>query len=83
MYLDCLQNRAAQTVIAPYVVHPRLKALVSTPLLWKEVNKELDPAAFTIKTVLPRFKKKGDLFKEVLTARVNMKTALARLYRLK
>jgi bifunctional non-homologous end joining protein LigD len=83
VYLDCLQNRAAQTVVAPYVVRPRPKALISTPLTWKEVNKELDPSLFTIKTVLPRFKKKGDLFKDVLTARINMKAALAHLHKFK
>lgn len=82
VYLDCLQNRAGQTVVAPYVVRPRPKALVSTPLTWKEVNQKLDPGAFTLKTVLSRFKRKGDLFKDVLTARINMKIALARLHEL-
>lgn len=82
VYLDCLQNRIGQTVIAPYVVRPRLRALVSTPLTWKEVNKGLDPSSFTLKTVLSRFKKKGDLFKDVLTTRIHMKTALARLHKL-
>ena len=79
VYLDCLQNRTAQTVVAPYVVRPRPKALVSTPLTWKEVNTELDPSAFTIKTLLPRVKKKGELFKGVLTDKMNMQAALTRL----
>jgi bifunctional non-homologous end joining protein LigD len=82
VYLDCLQNGIAKTVVAPYVIRPRPKALVSTPLTWKEVNKELDPSAFNIKTVLPRLKKTGDLFKDVLTTEINMKAALALLYKL-
>lgn len=82
VYLDCLQNGIAKTVVAPYVIRPRPKALVSTPLTWEEVNKELDPSAFNIKTVLPRFKKMGDLFKDVLVTSINMKTALIFLHKL-
>lgn len=44
------------------------------------MNKELDPAV--LKTVLPCFKKR-DLFRDVLTARVNIKRTLARLHRIK
>jgi bifunctional non-homologous end joining protein LigD len=66
IYIDFLQNRRGQTLAAPYSVRPRSGAPVSAPLEWYEVNEKLTPAQFTIKTVLPRLKQKGDLWKPVL-----------------
>ena len=79
IYLDCLQNRRAQSIVAPYAVRPRPKAMVSTPLSWDEVNKNLDLANYTIETVPARLEKKGDLLKEVLGKGINMKTTLKKL----
>lgn len=76
VYLDFLQNRTAQTVVAPYSVRPRPGATVSTPLDWDEVNNKLDPSGFTIKTVLKRFKKVGDIFKPVLGKGIDMAKVL-------
>jgi bifunctional non-homologous end joining protein LigD len=66
IYIDFLQNRRGQTLAAPYSVRPRSGAPVSAPLEWKEVNIKLTPAQFTIKTILPRLKQKGDIWKPVL-----------------
>lgn len=79
IYLDCLQNRFGQTLVAPYSVRPNHDALVSTPLLWSEVNKYLDKEAFNIKTIPARLKEKGDLLKPLLKEKVNLKAALSRL----
>lgn len=79
VYLDCLQNRFGQTLVAPYSVRPRPKAPVSTPLLWSEVNKHLDPNAFNITTIPSRLKEKGDIFKGILREGVNIKTSLEKL----
>jgi len=79
VYLDCLQNRIAQTLVAPYSVRPRPLATVSTPLEWSEVNKHLDLTDFTIKTIPKRLKEKGDLLKGILKESVNIKMALTRL----
>lgn len=76
VYIDCLQNRFMQTIVAPYAVRPRPQALVSTPLEWDEVDEGLDPSAFNIHTALKRFKKIGDIFKPVLGAGVNMQAVL-------
>ncbi len=66
IYLDFLQNRRGQTIIAPYSVRPRPCATVSTPLMWKEVNQQLAPEMFTIKNTIQRLSKTGDLWKSVL-----------------
>jgi len=36
-------------------------ALVSTPLLWEELENPVDPGAFTMRTVLKRLERVGDL----------------------
>lgn len=79
IYLDCLQNRIGQTIVAPYAVRPRAKAPVSTPLTWKEVKKSLDVQKFTILTVPKRVKKMKEIFKPVLGKGINLKKALSAL----
>jgi bifunctional non-homologous end joining protein LigD len=79
IYLDCLQNRFAQTIVSPYSVRPRPGALVSTPLAWDEINKDLDPGNFTIKTVVKRVEKKGDILKSIFKKGANLKTILKKL----
>jgi bifunctional non-homologous end joining protein LigD len=65
VYLDCLQNRRGQTLAAPYSVRPVAGAAVSTPLRWSEVRRGLDPSRHTIKTILARLDKVGDLWEPV------------------
>jgi bifunctional non-homologous end joining protein LigD len=79
IYLDYLQNRISQTIVAPYAARPRPGAHVSTPLKWEEVNERLDPGQFNIKTVPARLSKLGDIFKPVLKEKNNLKKALALL----
>jgi bifunctional non-homologous end joining protein LigD len=76
VYPDFLQNSRGQTLAAPYSVRPRPGATVSTPLEWGEVNARLNPTAFTIKTVLKRLDKKGDLWQPVLGKGVDIRRAL-------
>lgn len=71
IYLDCLQNRFGQTIVAPYSARPNEYALVSTPLEWNEVDFRLDPREFDIKTIPQRLKEKGDLW---LNKKLNTKT---------
>jgi len=79
IYVDYLQNRRGQTLAAPYSVRPVPGATVSTPLQWNEVNAKLHPSQFTIKNVLQRFEKKGDLWSPVLGKGVNIKNILKKL----
>lgn len=79
LYIDFLQNRRGQTLAAPYSVRPKPGATVSTPLEWNEVNEKLHPSQFTIKNVLQRFEKKGDLWKPVLSKGANIKKIIKKL----
>ena len=79
IYLDYLQNRRGQTIAAVYSLRPHPGATVSMPLLWKEVKPSLTPSAFTIDTALPRIKKMGDIFSEVLGKGIDIKKCLEKL----
>jgi bifunctional non-homologous end joining protein LigD len=54
VYLDYLQNRHGQTIVAPFSVRPLPGATVSMPLVWDEVNDSLDPRTFTIRNAMDR-----------------------------
>lgn len=79
LYIDYLQNRRGQTLAAPYSARPKPGATVSTPLEWSEVNEKLHPSQFTIKNVLKRFEKKGDLWTPVLSKGANIKKIIKKL----
>ncbi len=59
VYLDYLQNRHGQTIVAPFSVRPLPGATVSMPLRWDEVNETLDPRSMTIRTALERMERLG------------------------
>jgi len=59
VYIDYLQNRHGQLIVAPFIVRPLPGATVSMPLTWDEVNGTLDPRTFTIRTALERMDTKG------------------------
>lgn len=83
VYLDYLQNRRGQTMVAPYSLRPTPQATVSAPLDWKEVNDQLDPQSFTLVTMKKRMQSTGDLWKAVLGKGFDMKKALSKLEALK
>ena len=80
VYLDYLQNRHGQTIVAPFSVRPLPGATVSMPLLWEEVNDSLDPKAFTIRTALDRMERlTKDPVLEVLDRNPDLGEVLERL----
>jgi len=80
VYLDYLQNRHGQTIVAPFSVRPLPGATVSMPLEWTEVNARLDPARYTITTALARMRKrKRDPVAGVLDAAPDLAAVLERL----
>jgi bifunctional non-homologous end joining protein LigD len=82
VYLDYLQNRHGQTIVAPFSVRPLAGATASMPLLWEEVDDALDPRAYTIRTAVERMERLGtDPVLAVLEARPDLGGVLERLAR--
>jgi bifunctional non-homologous end joining protein LigD len=80
VYLDYLQNRHGQLIVAPFIVRPLPGATVSMPLTWDEVDSELDPRVFTIRTALDRMERTGaDPLLPVLTESPDLEKVLQRL----
>ena len=79
VYFDYLQISTGKTIAAPYVPRAYPGAPVSTPLDWSEVRRGLDPGQFTIRNVLDRFERVGDLFQPVLTNKQKIEAALERV----
>jgi hypothetical protein len=59
VFLDYNQNAKDRTIAGAYSVRPTPDARVSAPLTWDEVD-EVEPAAFTLKTMPARFADVGD-----------------------
>jgi bifunctional non-homologous end joining protein LigD len=59
VFLDYNQNARDRTVASAYSVRPVPDARVSTPLRWDEVT-EVEPEAFTLRTVPGRLRSVGD-----------------------
>ena len=80
VYLDYLQNRHGQTIVAPFSVRPLPGATVSMPLTWDEVNDSLDPRTFTIKTAIERLERLAtDPVASVLEEKPDLAQVLERL----
>ncbi|HSW99869.1 MAG TPA: DNA ligase D [Patescibacteria group bacterium] len=76
IYLDFLQNRAGQTLAAPYSLRPTPEATVSTPLHWDEVTPSLRPTDFTIANTAKRLHHVGDLWRPVLGKGIDLSQTL-------
>ena len=61
--LDYTQNATIKTLVAPYAVRPSAGAPVSAPIAWDELDDPtLRPDGWTIRTVVERVERVGDLF---------------------
>ena len=66
--IDYTQNVINKTLAGPYSVRPAIRAPVSTPIAWKELDDpRLRPDKWTIKTLGDRLLEVGDLFHDALT----------------
>jgi bifunctional non-homologous end joining protein LigD len=82
VYLDYLQNRHGQTIVAPFSVRPLPGATVSMPLLWEEVDDALDPRNYTIKNAVERMERLTvDPVVDVLDQKPDLQKVLQRLAR--
>ena len=82
VYIDYMQNNRGKSIAAPYSVRPREGAPVSAPLDWAEVKRrKITPEDFTIKNMIKRIKRKGDIFASVLSDRQSLGDAMKMLGR--
>jgi bifunctional non-homologous end joining protein LigD len=80
VYIDYLQNRHGQLIVAPFSVRPLPGAPVSMPLEWREVNSNLEMSQHTILTAPARLEKLGrDPVSAVLEVRPDLPAVLERL----
>jgi bifunctional non-homologous end joining protein LigD len=54
LYVDVMQNARGKHAVAPYVLRAVPGAPVSTPLGWRELTADLDPARFNLETIFRR-----------------------------
>jgi bifunctional non-homologous end joining protein LigD len=76
LYVDYGQNGEGRTIVAPYTIRARDGAVVSTPIRWEDVTEALDPTRFTIRTVLARIEKYGDLYAGALSGKQRLPAGL-------
>lgn len=69
VYIDYLQHWHGKTLIAPYSLRARPGAPVSTPVLWRELERGLEPGDFNILNIHSRLNQAGDLFQVLLAER--------------
>lgn len=79
IYLDFLQNRAIQTIAAPYSLRPKPGATVSAPLHWDEVKKGLKISDFNFFNMQGRVKDVGDIFGGVLGKGIDLEKVLKKI----
>ena len=74
-----MQNRAIQTIAAPYSLRPKPGATASAPLHWEEIKPGLSMKDFTIYNMPARIKEQGDLFKDVLKKGIDLQKTLKKI----
>ena len=80
VYIDYLQNRHGQTIVAPFSVRPLPGAPVSTPLNWREISSRNDNKKFTLKNIGARMRRlKSDPMAKVIDSSIDLETTLERL----
>ena len=66
IYVDTGRNGYHSTFAAAYTVRARRGAPVSAPCTWKEIERgEVEPATFTVRNVLDRVEKMGDVWADM------------------
>jgi len=68
VFLDYNQNRLGATLASAYSVRPTPEATVSLPLAWRDLDRDLDPLTFTLKTVPDYMKRRKDPWGDILAA---------------
>ena len=82
VYIDYLQNRHGQLIVAPFSARAEPAASVSMPVKWSELNRRLRNENFHIGNAVARLKRMGDPMRDVLTDEPDLEAAVARLAKL-
>jgi bifunctional non-homologous end joining protein LigD len=69
VYVDYLQNIEGKSLACAYSARASDFAGASTPLTWKEIDEGVDPRDFTIRTLVDRLAKVGDLWRPLLVSK--------------
>ena len=67
--VDYNQNAWGRTLASIYSVRPRKEATVSTPITWREIEREVRIEDFTVANVPARVEALGDLWKPLLATK--------------
>ena len=78
VFVDFGQNSRDKTIACAYSVRPTPDARVSAPLLWEEVP-DVDPAAFTVRTMHARVSEVGDPTKGMWQRKRSLRPLFAKL----
>lgn len=78
IFMDTLRNSWGATGIAPYSVRAKEGAPIATPIEWKELA-TVTPQKYTIKNIMQRIAKKGDVWQDMQKNRVMLTNARKKL----
>jgi bifunctional non-homologous end joining protein LigD len=71
--VDYNQNAWGRTLASVYSIRPTPKAMVSTPVTWKEIERGIDVEDFRIDNVRKRIQKVGDLWAPLVSKQKRFK----------
>lgn len=71
--VDYNQNAWGRTLASVYSIRPTPKAMVSTPVTWKEIERGIDVEDFRIHNVRKRIQKLGDLWAPLVSKQKRFK----------
>jgi bifunctional non-homologous end joining protein LigD len=84
VFIDWLRNGFGATAVAPYAVRPHEGAPVATPVTWKELlSAGMDSQKYSIKTVMKRVDKVGDVWQGMEKHAVTLTKARKKLDEMK
>jgi bifunctional non-homologous end joining protein LigD len=84
IYVDTGRNGYHSTFAAAYTVRARRGAPVSAPCTWQEVERgEVEPATFTVKNMLDRVGKIGDVWADMRRRGKSLKRPMEKLAKMK